>query len=105
MTENSPIHSTLANDPVLHEIVELFIHELPDRVDTLLNQAQAADREGMCRTAHQLKGSLGGHGLDQLTPAAMNLEQVLGAGDTKDRVEAALEELIGLCRRVQTGSD
>lgn len=105
MTENTPIYSTLANDPVLHEIVEMFIHELPDRVDTLLGQAQAADREGMCRTAHQLKGSLGGHGFDQLTPAAMNLEQALRAGETEQRVEDALNELIGLCRRVQAGSE
>ena len=70
-----------------------------------LHQAQTADWEGLCRTTHQLKGALGSHGFDQLTPAATNLEQLLRAGGPADRVKNALEELIGLCRRVESGSD
>jgi HPt (histidine-containing phosphotransfer) domain-containing protein len=103
MTEQTPIYSTLANDCVLHEIVEMFIHELPDRVEMLLSQMQAADWQGLRRTAHQLKGALGSYGLDQLTPAATKLEQILQADDAVTRVDDALDELIGLCRRVQTG--
>jgi HPt (histidine-containing phosphotransfer) domain-containing protein len=103
MNHDTPIYSTLADDPILHEIVEMFISELPDRVDTLIAQAQAADWQGLYRTAHQLKGALGSHGLGQLTQAAMKLENALRGDEPRDHVQDALEELIGLCRCVQAG--
>ncbi len=103
MTVMNPIYSTMADDPILHEIVEMFISELPDRIDTLLGQTRASDWEGACRTAHQLKGALGSHGFDQLTPAAMNLERALKHKEPLAQMQVALEELVGLCRRVQPG--
>ncbi len=103
MSDNSPIYSTMADDPILGEIVELFISELPERVTALQQQAQSEDWEGLLRTAHQLKGALGSHGFDQMTPVAQRLDQALRQGAEKQVMTDALTELVGLCRRVQPG--
>lgn len=67
------IYSSLAADPVLGEIVEIFLEEIPSRIETLVSQAAAGDWEALGRTAHQLKGAFGSHGFDQLTPKALSL--------------------------------
>ncbi len=99
-----PIYSSLATDPVLGEIVEMFVDEVPARIETLLSQAAADDWEALGRTAHQLKGAFGSHGFNELTPAAKNLESAARGGLPEEQILEALDELVGMAKRLQNGT-
>jgi histidine phosphotransfer protein HptB len=103
MSNSSPIYSSLATDPVLGEIVELFVAEMPARIETLRVQAEAQDRDALRRTAHQLKGALGSHGFNELTPAARRLESLVQEGRPEPELAEAVEELAALCERLESG--
>lgn len=105
MSHVEPIYSNLGSDPVLGEIVEIFVEEIPSRVETLLSQAAADDWEALGRTAHQLKGAFGSHGFNQLTPKALSLEKAAREDSPEEEnILQALDELIGMCKRLQPGT-
>ena len=58
----------------------------------------------MARTAHQLKGAAGSYGFDAVTPYAARLEALLREAGQEEAVLAALDELLGVCRRVRCGT-
>lgn len=96
-----PIHSDLADDPDLGDIVRLYVEEMPGRIDTLLNRFAAFDWPGLATEAHQLKGAAGSHGFHQLTPAAAALEHAVKQRKDSKEVRAALDAVIDLLRRVR----
>ena len=98
------VHSSLAADPDLGELVDLFVDELPNRLDALKTQAESADWEQLRRTAHQLKGAAGSYGFDAITSPAARLEHAAREGCQEEDILLALEELISLCRRVRAGT-
>lgn len=97
------LYSTLGDDPDLGEIVELFVEEMPLRVQHLLGRFDQRDWEGLRRAAHQLKGAAGSYGFDPLTPSASRLERAISAGRTEAEIRGALDELVELCRNVRCG--
>lgn len=96
----SPIHSSLATDPQLREMVEQFVAEMPSRVAWLQRHGDAGDWESLRRAAHQMKGAAASYGFDRLTPLALGLETLLATGATREEVAAALQDLVAHCRRV-----
>ena len=98
------LHSSLANDPDLTEIVDLFVEELPDRVATISNCLAGGDWNGLRRYAHQLKGACGSYGFHQLTPAAAQVEDIASEECDEERIRLAVNELIGLCQKVRSVS-
>ncbi|MCH8924157.1 MAG: Hpt domain-containing protein [Planctomycetes bacterium] len=103
-TQAGAIYSSLATDEDLAEIVEMFVDEMPGRVDTLRRQFGQSDWEELRRTSHQLKGSAGSYGFGQITPAAADLESALRDGEPQDRVEQLLDAVIALCERATAGT-
>ena len=103
-----PVYSSLASDPDLAELVEIFVESLPQRIQTLQQAFDQGDWETLRRTAHQLKGAAGSYGFDPLSPAAARLEQaVASASDPEQELEGirqALDELLDLCSRVRAGA-
>ncbi len=99
-----PIFSSFGTDPDLGEIVELFVEEMPGRVQTLVDEYNSGDWDGLRRTAHQLKGAAGSYGFSAISPAAARLEQALATEEPEDRIRNALEELIDMCGRARAGS-
>ncbi len=99
-TQPPEIHSALAADPVLREMVEVFVAEMPVRLTRI--QRHLADQawEPLRRTVHQLKGAAGSYGFDALTPHAMRLETLLASSAPKEKIEAAVHLLVEHCRRV-----
>ncbi|HEV3021685.1 MAG TPA: Hpt domain-containing protein, partial [Pirellulales bacterium] len=61
------LRSSLADDPDLGEIVKLYVDEMPQRIEGLLARFAAADWDGLATGAHQLKGTAGSHGFQQIT--------------------------------------
>lgn len=98
-----PLYSSLASDPDLAELVELFVAEMPARCDLLQQLFAASNWSELKRAAHQLKGAAGGYGFDQLTPWAAQLEKILADGRDPQTIEAALAELLSRCRMVRSG--
>jgi HPt (histidine-containing phosphotransfer) domain-containing protein len=105
MPHADPIFSRLGDDPVLGEIVTLFVEEMPARVESLRSQAATHDWEMLGRTAHQLRGALGSHGFNGLTESAQRLEMAARTDAPQpETVGLALDELISLCQRLQAGA-
>jgi len=98
------LYSSLATDPDLGELVEMFVSELPARIQTLTEQDEAGDLEGLRRTAHQLRGSAGSYGFDEITQVAGLLEHHLVQGSDSQEIAASLEALVSLCRRARAGT-
>jgi HPt (histidine-containing phosphotransfer) domain-containing protein len=98
-----PIYSSFGTDPDLGEIVELFVEEMPGRVQTLVDEYNSGDWGGLRRTAHQLKGAAGSYGFEEISPAAGRLERLLTHEEPEEGVRAAVAELIDLCGRARAG--
>lgn len=98
------LYSSLASDPDLGEIVDMFVEEMPARVQALADCLSSGDWTQLGRYAHQMKGACGSYGFDQLTVPAARLEHA--CRDTQDEglIRDALEELTSLCQRVRNGA-
>lgn len=101
---NGYLYSRLANDSDLGELVEMFVSELPTRIQTLVEQSEAGDDDALRRSAHQLKGSAGSYGFDEITVAAGVLEHQLAAGGSPQDVANAFDALCSLCRLARAGN-
>jgi HPt (histidine-containing phosphotransfer) domain-containing protein len=82
------------------ELVEFFVEEVPNRLQSLRDLCESGDREGVQRLAHQLKGASAGYGFEQLGLAAAKVEQPLKGEASLDDVQGEIDELTELLRRV-----
>jgi HPt (histidine-containing phosphotransfer) domain-containing protein len=98
-----PVYSRLAADPILGELVDLFVQEMPDRIAVLDSLAKSQDWKQLARTAHQLKGAAGSYGFDQITPSAARLEAAVRDGRHQKEILSALNELLCLCKQARSG--
>lgn len=96
----SAIHSSLAADPELGDLVAQFVAAMPTRVAWLERHLRAGDWEALRRGVHQLKGASASYGFDGLTPHALHTETLLNQGATPAEVAAALRALVIHCRSV-----
>ena len=101
--ETELLYSTLASDPDLNEIVAMFVDEMPERVDKLIEELKRNNLEGLQRVAHQLRGAAGSYGFHQLTPYASRVEDAAEKGEPEDRIREAVDELAEMCQRVRAG--
>ena len=101
--EEPALYSTLASDPDLGELVDLFVSELPERVNRLQSAVDEADFDALGRFAHQLKGAAGSYGFEQLTPALKKLELLAREHRSLESVKSGLAEVRVLCQRVRGG--
>ena len=100
----TPIYSTLAADPDLAEIVEMFVDEMPGRTGAITAAWEACDREELGRLAHQLKGAAGSYGFDDVTPYAARLEKAARSDADDAEIQSAHDELMALCSRISVGT-
>jgi histidine phosphotransfer protein HptB len=99
-----PIYSTFGGDPVLGEMVELYVAEMPERIAALERAFAEADSATLRRNAHQMKGAAGSYGFDALTEFAAQLESAVRDGRPREQIQAALDELTNRCRRIRAGT-
>ena len=101
--EQPPLYSSLSLQPVLCEMVELFVAEMPARVGRMQAYFDRADWDGLRRAAHQIRGVAASYGFHVLVPyaarLAAHLELATPIGKRRVRRWA---ELVGQCRRVST---
>jgi histidine phosphotransfer protein HptB len=98
------LYSSLASDPDLGEIVDLFVEEMPQRVEALTDTLARGDWSELRRYAHQMKGACGSYGFDQLTRPACRVEAACRDDQDEQLIREAVEELVALCQKVRSGS-
>lgn len=94
------IESTLAGDPEMLELIEMFVDQMPTRVEAMRSAWQARDHVLLSRCAHQLKGASAGYGYETVGEAAGELERALNGDAMDESLHDQVEHLIDLCRRV-----
>lgn len=105
-----PLFSEFANDPDMQELVEMFVSELPERVDGIVSAFDGHKIDDLKRMAHQLKGAGGGYGFPTIGEAAGNLESSLGRLDDRgeasnvEQITSQVNELVKLCNRASAGT-
>ena len=97
------LYSSLADDPDLGELVEMYVDEMPERIESLRSLLAAEDWNELSRFAHQIKGAGGSYGFEQLTPLAFTLEQAAREADLPDAIRAACDALVDACGRARAG--
>ena len=103
LIESELCYSSLAADPDLAELVELFIGELPDRLVQLNRVLEMGNLTDLARFAHQLKGAGGSYGFPQLTPVAAQLERLAKQAANEDSLRIALDQLIAVTSQLRAG--
>jgi HPt (histidine-containing phosphotransfer) domain-containing protein len=103
MKEATVYFSDLAQDPGLAEIVELFVAELPFRVEAMRQASSAGDLPTVGRLAHQLKGAGGSHGFPHLSTIAREVEHAARGLQSPSETTAAIERLSAACTQTHAG--
>ncbi|HTN76345.1 MAG TPA: Hpt domain-containing protein [Pirellulaceae bacterium] len=103
-TETEYLYSSLAGDPDLGEIIDLFVDEMPERVETLANCLGTGDWDQLRRYAHQMKGACGSYGFHQLTSYAARVENAVREAEEEQSIREAVDDLMGMCRKVRSTS-
>lgn len=89
------------NDPADAELIEYFLAELPDRIDSIEAAFSNDDYEALSRVAHQLKGAAPGFGFPTIGTQAGKLEQhirsISDPAEELDALRSQVESLISLC--------
>lgn len=99
-----PLLSEFAGDADMAELIDYFISELQERVDSLAEAWREHDVRRLRTLAHQLKGAAGGYGFPIITERAAELESALQCdGMEPESLCAKLESLLNVCRRATQG--
>jgi len=101
--DREPIHSTLADDADMAELVSGFVERLPTQLIEIRDALHRGDQDGVRRLAHQLKGAGGSYGFDAVSESAALLEQAVKDSAAPTQVEQRVDEFEALCARVRSG--
>lgn len=105
--QQDSLRSEFAGDPDMAELVELFVSEVPQRIDMIADAYRAEQWDLLQRISHQLKGASAGYGFPDLGTAAGKVEHIIKSGPIADEqilleLTLGVKELITMCRRVGT---
>ena len=99
-----PLVSQYADDADMLDLIELFVAELPGRIEALDDALAGGDLQRLGALAHQLKGAGGGYGYPSITDTARQLEHLTADGSADlDAVQRHVHNLADLCRRAAAG--
>lgn len=96
-----PIYSTLADDPEMAELVEMFVDEVPEKLERLETLLSAEDWDELKRLAHQLKGAAGGYGFAVVTDCAQRLESSLQKPGDVEAIQLRAQDLMSLLAAIR----
>ncbi len=91
--------SKLADDPDMIELVEMFLEELPERVNSLEKALAEQDLDTVAMLAHQLEGAAGGYGFPTITQAAKDCEATAKDHENMEALDQQVRQLADLCRK------
>ncbi len=83
----------MGDDELVDEVVDIYLEDIPTRIEALRECLEAGDAAGAERQAHTIKGASANVGSDALRDLAADLERAGKKGDLES-VKAGLKELI-----------
>jgi len=98
-----PVYSTLAADPEMSELVEMFVDDIPAKRLQLRSLREQGRLAEVRRVAHQLRGSAGSYGFAALTIQAGRLEDALRRECAEEHVDRECAALLELLERIRPG--
>jgi HPt (histidine-containing phosphotransfer) domain-containing protein len=98
--QGDKLRSAFADDRDMAPILSEFVDNLPSTVARLNDLLQHNDLDSLRRTVHQLKGSGGGYGFQQLTDVAGDVEHAIKAAAEAQAIADGVRKLVGLIRRI-----
>lgn len=99
-----PLRSQYADDPEMADILELFVREMPRRLEALSEAWKRRELETLTHMVHQIKGASGLYGYPSVGQAARDLEQTLrqlverGTAVGPPQLQSEFNRLLELCR-------
>jgi len=104
LTAQLPVRSQFSNEPEMRELVEMFVEELPQRMQSLQEAFNSQQWEIVHRISHQLKGASAGYGFPTIGTAAARVEDVVKSGPVSSQqsltqLNESVKQLINLCSR------
>lgn len=103
ISDNATLYYTELRDVELAELVELFVQELPLRLNAVERAAHGGCWAEVRSLAHQIKGASGSYGFPQLMSAAASLEQAIRESGSEAEVHAALQQLTLIASLTRSG--
>ncbi len=98
--QGSDISSFLVDKPDYHKTIDMFVNNLPDRINGMQNALDEGNLQDLAFKVHTLKGLGGFAGFPIYTERAKVLEQSIQDDDLTD-VRQQLDELVQLCMRTR----
>jgi HPt (histidine-containing phosphotransfer) domain-containing protein len=99
-TNRTSIHSKLLRHPEFAGIVSQFVATIPIRVQLICKCIANEDLESLRTIIHQMRGSCGSYGFDELTPLLKFLDRALDSETKISPLLPKLNELIDTCQRM-----
>ena len=96
------LHSQYADDADLSEVVEAFVVDLPQRLESMRAALKHGCLEDLKRLGHQLKGAGGSYGYPPLSEVAAVLERA-AAGKDLEACTLAIGRLSSVCEAIRRG--
>jgi len=90
-------------DAASRERIAKYVKDMPTKIETMTTQCDCQDYVALQIAARQLKESAGAYGFEQIAPYAEKLEKIAKAGQPSEQIRKALDELVGICQRIQIG--
>ena len=84
------LHSTLAGDPEMEDLIAAFVEGLPKLLSESREQFNAKHHDVLLKEMRDLRASAGAHGFDEMADAAQDVETLL-AGAEGGRGKSALK--------------
>ncbi len=97
------LHSDLADDPDMLELIGQFLQQLAVRITVIDANRGVAERSTLASVAHQLKGAAGGYGYMSISEAARTVERFASAGGTQQECDEAINRLLARCEAAMRG--
>ncbi len=97
--DDSVLISSLADDPELVQVLDIFIDMLPEMLDSIRAAWRQSDTETLKRHIHELKGAGGSAGFPIVMQHVAHVENAVATGQA-DQLAQTVEELLGLCEQI-----
>lgn len=103
MTTETLIYSDLGLDEDLGELVEMFVDEIPNRIQSLEEALGEQNWPQLKTLAHQMKGAAGSYGFHAISPVAARLEEAAEVVSPEEEIQQFVGDLVEICQRARAG--
>jgi len=95
------IISSLSENPDYHKMIDVFVKDLPERIERMRDALEQNNLHELCLCVHSLRELSGFAGFPIYSERADDIERILGENQI-EKVSAQLDELAKLCLRTSS---